>query len=116
MVTPSAMLDLTLRTEIRIGSDSEWLLMACFGSQAVLQGILLLACTFTKETFAVYGTAVLPFFAFNWYFSSLGPRPLLNEWMLLDFAGNFALVGLCFYGYLQLSRGEDGAPTSPKNE
>mmetsp|Transcript_6973 Transcript_6973/g.19666 ORF Transcript_6973/g.19666 Transcript_6973/m.19666 type:complete len:142 (+) Transcript_6973:286-711(+) len=103
MAAPSVMLGLSVRPEALSGSDAEWLMMACFGAQAVLQGFLLLACTFTRATFAAYGVAVLPFFAFNWYFSPLGPRPLLTDWMLLDFVGNAALLLLCWIGYSQLS-------------
>eukprot|EP00416_Gambierdiscus_australes_P008164 CAMPEP_0171123446 /NCGR_PEP_ID=MMETSP0766_2-20121228/107128_1 /TAXON_ID=439317 /ORGANISM="Gambierdiscus australes, Strain CAWD 149" /LENGTH=96 /DNA_ID=CAMNT_0011586317 /DNA_START=41 /DNA_END=328 /DNA_ORIENTATION=+ len=69
LVAPQIMLRLCIRPEYLAGSDAEWLIMGCFGSQAVLQGVLLSVCRFHASTFLVYGLAICPFYGFNWYFS-----------------------------------------------
>ena len=79
------------------GSPTTALFIGCFGSQAVLSGLFAAFSRFTKTTFLVYGIALLPFFWFNYWFVFV--VPMFNQWMLLDFAANIAMLALCVVGY-----------------
>lgn len=69
------------------------LLMACFGAQACLMGTTLLTCEPTAQLHRALALAMVPFFAFNFVFSPIGPRPLFNAVpMAMDFCSN---VGMC---------------------
>eukprot|EP01108_Squamamoeba_japonica_P007402 TRINITY_DN6215_c0_g1_i1.p1 TRINITY_DN6215_c0_g1~~TRINITY_DN6215_c0_g1_i1.p1 ORF type:complete len:164 (-),score=11.49 TRINITY_DN6215_c0_g1_i1:13-504(-) len=74
--------------------QSSELLMRCFGAQAVLNAVFLTSVVETKRTYAAYGTALLPFFAFNY----MG-LDILTELMALDFVGNLTMLGACFIGW-----------------
>lgn len=73
------------------------LMIGCFGAQAVLSGLFAAFSRFTRTTFLVYGAALLPFFWFNYWFVFV--VPVLNQWMLLDFLANVAMLILCIAGY-----------------
>ena len=79
------------------GSPTTALMMGCFGAQAVLAGLFAFFSRFTRTTFLVYGIALLPFFWFNYWFVFV--VPMFNQWMLLDFAANLAMLALCVIGY-----------------
>lgn len=74
----------------------------CFGSQATLQGVLLLTCDFKKRTWLWWGAAIVPFLIFNVLCSPLGPFPALS-WLgvLGDGFGNIFFLGCCVFGYLK---------------
>ena len=78
-------------------STTSALLMGCFGAQAVLGGLFIAFSRWTRSTFAVYAAALLPFFWFNYYFVFV--VPVLNRWMMLDFASNLTMLALCFWGW-----------------
>ena len=79
------------------GTPTTALMMGCFGAQAVLAGLFAFFSRFTRTTFLVYGLALLPFFWFNYWFVFV--VPMFNQWMLLDFAANLAMLALCVIGY-----------------
>ena len=79
------------------GTATTALMMSCFGAQAVLAGLFAFFSRFTRTTFLVYGLALLPFFWFNYWFVFV--VPMFNQWMLLDFAANVAMLALCVIGY-----------------
>jgi len=79
------------------GTTTTALMMGCFGAQAVLAGLFAFFSRFTRTTFLVYGIALLPFFGFNYWFVFV--VPMFNQWMLLDFAANVAMLALCVIGY-----------------
>ena len=56
--------------------------------------------------FLAYGIALLPFFRFNYWFVFV--VPMFNQWMLLDFGANVAMLALCVIGY-RASRSERAA-------
>ncbi len=72
-------------------------IMACFGAQAVLFGIMALVVRWNARSFATFGTALLPFFLFNWYFHY--EVPLLTSIGMLDFAGNMTMLILAIIGW-----------------
>ena len=79
------------------GTPTTGLMMGCFGAQAVLAGLFAFFSRFTRTTFLAYGIALLPFFWFNYWFVFV--VPMFNQWMLLDFAANIAMLALCVIGY-----------------
>ncbi len=73
------------------------LLMQCFGSQAVLSGILILSSEFTESTFAIFGTSMIPFFVFDCLAWSGG---LLTSFGAVgDAVGNIIFSVCSYYGY-----------------
>lgn len=88
---PGVVIELTFRPEFAVASDQSRFIMGCFGAQAVLTGTIILVARFTPMTFLVFGLfGSIPFFVFNAWF--LFVDPVLNEWMLLDFAGNLGIL------------------------
>lgn len=97
LVNPSSVIALTVRPEFRGEGTLLLLSLGAFGAQAMLVGILAAFATFTRRTFLAFGLAVLPFFGFDvWFYFVV---PLFNALILLDVAGNIALVALCWWGY-----------------
>lgn len=78
------------------------LLIGCFGAQAVLGGLFIWFSRFNKTTFLVYAIALLPFFGFNYWF--LYEIPIFNQWMVLDFGSNAAMLMLSLWGWRMMSR------------
>ena len=78
-------------------------LMACFGAQAMLAGVVIASSEFTARTFLVFGLlGSIPFFMFNAYFYFV--IPMFTDWMLLDFVGNAGILACGVMGYrLKLS-------------
>ena len=71
--------------------------MACFGAQACIAGTFAWFSRFTKATFAAYAVILLPFFGINYWF--VIRELVMNELMLLDLAGNVAMLFLCWLGW-----------------
>jgi len=100
LVHPSSVIALTVRPEYRTDHLLVQVCLGAFGAQAMLVGILAAFSTFTRRAFLAFGLAVLPFFGFDvWFYFVV---PLFNALILLDVAGNVALVGLCWRGYAVL--------------
>ena len=97
LVFPQSVIDLGVRPEFHSKDFLATFTMACFGAQACLFALVAFTARFTRLTFAVYGMALLPFFVFNyWFYFRV---PLVNELMLVDFAGNCIMLGLCWHGW-----------------
>lgn len=98
LLFPGTVERLALKPEFQIQSATSRLLMACFGAQACLVGILVGASKFTARTFLVFGLlASVPFFIFNWYFYF--QKEMFTDLMLLDFAGNIGILTICLAGW-----------------
>ena len=97
LVFPGTVERLALRPEYWHGSTTTAVLIGCFGAQAVLAGLFAAFSRFTRTTFLAYGLALLPFFAFNYWFVFV--VPVFGEWMALDFLANLAMLALCVVGY-----------------
>lgn len=98
LLFPGAVERLVLRPEFYIGNHTSQLLVSCFGAQAMLVGAVIWMSRFVAQTFVVFGLlASLPFFIFNAYFYFV--ERMFTEWMLLDFAGNAAILLLSLWGY-----------------
>lgn len=103
LVLPGQVLNLGLRPEFYSDDPALKIIMGCFGAQAVLGGLVMLLSRFTPTTFLVFSVAgSVPFFAFNYYFVFI--FEVFTRWMLLDFVGNFAILGLCLWGYFNMKK------------
>jgi hypothetical protein len=94
---PGTVERLGLRPEYFHGTTTTAVLIGCFGAQAMLAGLFAWFSRFTRTTFLAYGLALLPFFAFNYWFVFV--VPVFSEWMALDFVANLAMLALCAIGY-----------------
>lgn len=103
LLHPVSVERLSLQAEYQHLSTTSALLIACFGAQALLAGLLVLFSTFTRRTFLVFGVAMLPFLAFNYAFVFVWP--IFTSWMALDLVGNLLMLGLCATGW-QLAGGD----------
>ncbi|KAI9357575.1 hypothetical protein DFJ73DRAFT_758164 [Zopfochytrium polystomum] len=74
------------------------LAIRCFGAQASLCGLLILAAPpFSRRTYAAFGLAMAPFFAFDawaWAAGALTPLGALG-----DAAGNAVFAACCWIGF-----------------
>lgn len=102
LLAPASVIELTVREEWRTGDPLATFAIGCFGAQACISGLFAWFARFTKTTFLAYGVALLPFFAFNYYFYAV--VPLLNELGLLDLVGNVVMLGLCWLGWKRAPR------------
>lgn len=80
--------------------------IACFGAQALLSGLFAAFSRFSSLTFLVYGIALLPFFAFNYYFTF--HDPVFTSIGLLDAVGNIIMLALCYVGWKKCKAMEQG--------
>ncbi len=104
LLFPSMVIELSFQPEFATPTQQARFMTGCFGAQAVLNGMILLTARFTPTTFLVFGlVGSVPFFAFNIWFTLV--EPVLNAWMLLDFAGNLGILATGLWGW-RVSRRE----------
>lgn len=96
LVAPRSVIELTFLPEYREGAILPFA-VACFGAQAMISGLFAAFSRFTRVTFLAYGIALLPFFAFNWWFTFV--EPVFTRVGLLDAAGNVVMLALCAAGW-----------------
>ena len=72
-------------------------MMACFGAQAVMFGIMALVVKWRASAFAVFAVVLIPFFIFNYYFHY--EVPVLTTYGMIDFAGNLTMFIACIVGW-----------------
>ena len=104
LIAPQNVIDLTLTPEYREDSFILRFVMACFGAQAVMFGIMALVTRWSSKAFAVFAVVLIPFFVFNWYFHY--QVPVLNSIGMLDFAGNVVMFAACLIGW-QAARNDE---------
>lgn len=97
LVLPQSVIDLTIQPEFHSQDYIVTFMVACFGAQAVLFGIVAFTATFTRRTFLALGLALIPFLVFNYYFYIV--VPVLSFVGLIDLVGNLTMLGLCYLGY-----------------
>lgn len=105
LVAPGSVVDLVVREE---HASHEPLVLVCigaFGAQACLAGLFAALSRFTQMTFLAFGVALLPFFAFDWWFYKI--EPLFNELIAIDVAGNVIMLALCARGCWLLEAARD---------
>ena len=101
---PQSVIDTVFLPEFRNADGPLAFVMACFGAQALLAGLFAAFSRFTATTFLVYALALLPFFAFNWYFTVRDP--VFNLMGLIDAVGNIIMFALAILGWWRLRQGE----------
>ena len=106
LLAPASIVELTVRPEHRNALPLTLVTIGAFGAQAMLVGLVTATATFTARTFLALGLALLPFFLFDWWFYSI--RPLFNGLILLDVAGNLAMLAACARGYWLLGDKDAG--------
>ncbi len=97
LIAPQSVIDLTLLPEYRTETPILPFVVGCFGAQAVLSGLFATFSQFTRTTFLAYGIALIPFFAFNWWFTFIDP--VFTMLGLLDAVGNAVMLALCVLGW-----------------
>lgn len=97
LLAPGSVIELTLLPEYRSGTRILPFAVACFGAQAMISGLFAAFSRFTRMTFLAYGIALLPFFAFNYWFTFVDP--VFTTLGLLDAAGNVVMLALCVMGW-----------------
>ena len=97
LVAPATINAWAIRPEAQVDGATFRLMIGCFGAQAMLVGLVAATARFTRATFLAFGLAMLPFFAFNYWFYF--QQPILNELMALDFIANVVFVVLCVVGF-----------------
>lgn len=97
LVSPSSVLALTITPEWRSDAPLVPVLVGAFGAQALIAGLFAAFSKFTKATFLAYGIALLPFFAFDYWFFVV--EPMLTPLGMLDAVGNVVMLALCVIGY-----------------
>jgi len=102
LLAPQHAIDTTILPKWNTGDPLTRFAMGCFGAQACLAGLFVAFSRFTPTTFLAYGIALLPFFAFNWWFTFI--EPVFNMLGLIDAIGNVVMLGLCIYGWRQAHR------------
>jgi hypothetical protein len=102
LVSPSSVLTLAIRPDYRSDAPIVPILMGAFGAQALIAALFAGFSRFTRATFAAYGAALLPFFAFDYYFYAV--EPMLTPIGLLDAVGNVAMLALCVIGWRNAER------------
>lgn len=102
LLAPGTVIALTVRPEHQSQSLLAVVTMGAFGAQACIAGLFAGLSVFTRRTFAAYGLALLPFFVFDWWFYAV--VPLFNALILLDVAGNFIMIALCWRGFTLLGQ------------
>ena len=97
LVAPGSVIDLALTPEYSTDSFEARFIMACFGAQAVLFGIIALVTRWSARAFLVFAVLLLPFFWFNYHFHYV--EPVLTSIGMLDFAGNATMFALAVWGW-----------------
>jgi hypothetical protein len=97
LLAPQHVIELTFLPQYRGGTPILPFAVACFGAQAMISGLFAAFSRFTRATFLAYGIALLPFFAFNWWFTFVDP--VFTMVGLLDAVGNAVMLALCVIGW-----------------
>jgi len=97
LFAPTSVIELAFTEAYRDTSFINRFTIACFGSQAVLFGLMALVTRWNARSFVVFAVLLLPYFGFNWYFHY--EVPVLTSIGMLDFAGNVTMLALAILGW-----------------
>jgi len=97
LFAPTSVIELAFTEAYRDTSFINRFTIACFGSQAVLFGLMALVTRWNARSFVVFAALLLPYFGFNWYFHY--EVPVLTSIGMLDFAGNVTMLALAIIGW-----------------
>jgi hypothetical protein len=98
VIAPASVVSLGFRPAYQSEAAIVPILVACFGSQALISGLFAVASRFTAVTFLAYGIGLLPFFVFDIYFYAA--KPMLTEvGFAADLIGNLVMLAICWVGW-----------------
>jgi len=103
---PGQVIDLGFTEDYRENTFVSHFIMACFGAQAVMFGIMALVVKWKARAFAVFAVVLIPFFVFNWYFHY--EVPVLTTYGMIDFVGNLTMFVACLLGWRAARKDEKG--------
>lgn len=101
LLSPASVMALAIRPEYQSSDPIVPVLMGAFGAQALIAGLFAAFSIFTRKTWIAYALALLPFFAFDYWFYAV--EPMLTWIGLLDAVGNVVMLGLCLLGWRALA-------------
>ena len=104
LFAPASVIELAVTPEYQDSAYLTTFTMACFGSQAVLFGIMALVLEWPARAFLVFAAALLPFFWFNYHFHYV--EPVLTSIGMLDFVGNITMLVLALLGWRAAKQAE----------
>ena len=81
--------------------------MACFGAQAVLFGLMALVVEWKAWAFLAFAILLPPFFWFNYHFHYV--VPVLTPYGMIDFAGNLTMFIAALVGWRAAKASEAAA-------
>ena len=102
VVSPSSVMALTIRPELRTDHPVALLALGALGAQALIAGLFAAFSRFTRATFLAYGIGLIPFFVFDWWFYFV--KPVFTPLGMLDALGNVIMLGLCWLGWRAAGR------------
>lgn len=102
VVSPSSVMALTIRYELRTEHPIAHLALGAFGAQALIAGLFAAFSKFTRATFLAYGIALIPFFGFDYWFYVVDP--VFTPFGMLDAVGNALMLVLCWLGWRTAGR------------
>jgi hypothetical protein len=97
LLAPASVIALAITPAYQDSAFLSRFAISCFGAQAVLFGLMALVTRWNARSFAVFAAALLPFFAFNYWFHY--EVPVLTSIGMLDFAGNVTMLVLAVLGW-----------------
>ncbi|MEL7447328.1 MAG: hypothetical protein AAGK02_16240 [Pseudomonadota bacterium] len=97
LLAPGSVIELGFTETYRANTYPNRFIMACFGAQAVLFGLMALFVEWRAIAFLVFAILLLPFFVFNWYFHF--EVPVLTSYGTIDFVGNAVMLALALFGW-----------------
>lgn len=106
LFAPASVIELAFTESYRDTGFINRFTIACFGSQAVLFGLMALVTRWNARSFAVFSVLLLPFFVFDWWFHV--KVPVLNSVGMLDLVGNITMLALAIIGW-RAARAEERA-------
>ena len=108
MLMPSLVINTCFNQNYFRNSVGERVLVACFGAQSALQGVLMLSCRWHRQTWLNWGLAILPFCVFDLVVNPLGPLPVLS-WLGAagDGLANLVFLATCWIGYRRTLEDDD---------
>jgi len=94
---PGSVIDLGFTQAYRDNTFTTRFIMACFGAQAVLFGLMALVVVWSARGFLALAALLLPFFWFNYHFHYV--VPVLTPYGMIDFAGNLTMFIAALVGW-----------------
>lgn len=102
LLWPQGVIDLTFLPQYRAGGPMLAFAVACFGAQALIAGLFAAFSRFTRTTFLAFGIGLIPFFAFDIWFTVIDPVFTALGW--IDAVGNAIMLALCVAGWRSAGR------------